>query len=109
VDDLSDAAGSAALAGCGQGDDAPEGDAERARLRALARGWLRADLDAWERLARNDARAARGALRRWRAGDDLAGVRDNDSQELLPAAERAAWCKLWADVDALLQKAAPPK
>jgi tetratricopeptide (TPR) repeat protein len=42
------AACSAALAGCGQGQDAAKlDDAERARLRRQALDWLRADLAAW--------------------------------------------------------------
>jgi hypothetical protein len=36
----------------------------------------------------------------------LAGLRDPDALEKLPAAERTAFTKLWADVAALLKK--PP-
>jgi hypothetical protein len=39
----------------------------------------------------------------------LSAVRDEDGLDKLPEAERAEWRTLWADVDALLQKAAPPK
>ncbi len=53
------AACAAALAGCGQGDDAPAADADRARLRAQALGWLRADLGAWRACWRSRARTAR--------------------------------------------------
>jgi tetratricopeptide (TPR) repeat protein len=106
-------AGSAALASCGQGDDAPADDAERARLRGLALAWLRADLTAWETLARRvDAegvQAVQGALRHWRDDADLAGVRHADALDQLPEGDRAEWRKLWADVDALLPKADPPK
>jgi hypothetical protein len=34
-------------------------------------------------------------------------VRDPEALERLPEAERQAWQQLWADVDALLKKAAP--
>jgi hypothetical protein len=40
---------------------------------------------------------------------DCAGVRDADALDKLPEAERAEWRKLWADVDAVVQKAAPEK
>jgi serine/threonine-protein kinase len=102
------AACSAALAGCGQGDDAPADDAGRARLRLQALVWLRADLAAqtkqtagWFASVREEALKA---LRHWREDPDLAGVRDADALDKLPEAERAEWRKLWADVDELLQK-----
>jgi hypothetical protein len=45
------AACAAALAGCGQGQDAAKlDDKERAGLRRQALDWLRADLEAWRRL-----------------------------------------------------------
>ena len=66
ADDLSvghryQAARSAALAGSGRGDDAKDlGDRERARWRAQARQWLRAELTAWEKeLDRTPAAAGR--------------------------------------------------
>jgi hypothetical protein len=101
-----DAACAAALAGCGQGIDAPAGEAERSRLRAQAREWLRADLSArtlqtasWFAGIRAEAVQA---LHHWKEDPDLAGVRDADALEKLPERERADWRKLWADVDALL-------
>jgi serine/threonine-protein kinase len=101
----------AALAGCGQGTDAPAGEGERARLRAQALAWLRADLAAWGKLVRSDdakvLQAVQGTLRHWKEDADLAGVRDADALDKLPEGERAEWRKLWADVDALLQKTAP--
>jgi serine/threonine-protein kinase len=107
------AARSAALAGCGGGIDAPADEAGRARLRAQALAWLRADLTAWGTLARSDdanaSQAVQGTLRHWHEDADLAGVRDADALAKLPEAEQAEWKKLWADVDALLQKAAPEK
>jgi Tfp pilus assembly protein PilF len=106
------AACSAALAGCGRGIDAPAGEAERARLRGQALAWLRADLVLWGKGGGGDPNALAAAQRNlghWREAPDLAGVRDADALDQLPEAERADWRKLWADVDALLQKAAPQK
>jgi hypothetical protein len=45
---------------------------------------------------------------RWQEKRDLAGVRDKDALAKLPAEERAAWEKLWADVAAVLKKAETP-
>jgi serine/threonine-protein kinase len=100
------AARAAALAGCGQGKDAPPGDEARAQLRRRALRWLRADLAAWRRL-RDKGPAAAGAaaekqLRHWRQDPDLSGVRDKGPLARLPVEERLAWHWLWADVaDAL--------
>jgi serine/threonine-protein kinase len=100
----------AALAAAGAG-----ADADRARLRALALSWLReqfaeesrrAAVRSYPAWARDEA-ARR--LRHWQEDADLAGVRDGDALEKLPAAERAVWRKLWADVDALLREAGPDK
>jgi tetratricopeptide (TPR) repeat protein len=106
------AACAAAMAGCGQGEDAAGlTDADRTRLRRQALDWLGEDLAARrQQLAGPDAvgrAAAQGALRRWRENAGLAGVRDADALDRLPADERAEWRRLWADVDALLQKASP--
>jgi tetratricopeptide (TPR) repeat protein len=103
------AACSAALAGCGEGSDAPAGEAERARLRAQALDWLRADLAWWAKAAESgdpDARAAvKAMLSHWKEDSDLAGIRDADALAKLPEDERDAWRKLWADVEDLLAKA----
>jgi tetratricopeptide (TPR) repeat protein len=96
------AACAAALAGCGQGQDAPPGDEARARLRRRALRWLRADLAAWRRLRDKGPAAGEKQLRHWRQDPDLSGVRDKGLLARLPAQERLAWHKLWADVaDAL--------
>jgi tetratricopeptide (TPR) repeat protein len=96
------AACAAALAGCGQGLDAPPGDQERARLRRRALRWLGADLAAWRRLLEKGPAGVRAAaakqLRHWRQDPDLIGVRDKGPLARLPAQERLAWHKLWADV-----------
>jgi serine/threonine-protein kinase len=104
------AACSAALAGCGRGEDSAEpGDAERARWRALARQWLRADLDAWAKDLKSGLAADRAkvymTLARWREDPNLAGLRDPDALEKLPPAEGQECCRLWGDFDALLKRA----
>jgi tetratricopeptide (TPR) repeat protein len=104
----SDAATVAARAGCGQGQDAAGLDeAEKARLRLQALGWLRAELALWTEQIQGDSPpparvAARQALRAWQRSTGLAGVRDPEALALLPEAERAAWQKLWQEVEAVL-------
>jgi hypothetical protein len=82
---------------------------QRARLRRQALDWLRADLDAWaKRLADGkpaDRAEVLAVMRHWQRTADLAGVRDQLGLFALPAAERDAWRKLWADVAALSEKA----
>jgi tetratricopeptide (TPR) repeat protein len=101
------AACSAALAGCGIAkDDAPPDEAVRAKLRAQALDWLKADLGAWAKLRESDPKATaqiEQALRHWQKNSDLAGVRDEPELAKLPEAERVEWKALWADVAALLK------
>jgi hypothetical protein len=94
-----DAACSAALAGCGKGDDSPPGEDARAALRKQALEWLREDLSA--RMATEVAPTPEGlaSLPHWREDSDLAGVRDAAALEALPPGERDAWKALWAEVD----------
>jgi tetratricopeptide (TPR) repeat protein len=104
------AARSAALAGCGAGsDDSPPGEATRAALREQALGWLRAELAVWSKRVELGPAEGRSAvvqaLRPWQVDTDLAGVRAPAALARLPAAERAAWQALWADVDALIRGA----
>jgi tetratricopeptide (TPR) repeat protein/tRNA A-37 threonylcarbamoyl transferase component Bud32 len=104
-----DAACSAALAGCGRGKDADQlDDPQKCVWRKQALAWLRADLALWATdLARNLARvgaASKQTIRDWMHEQDLAGVREPAALAKLPAAERAAWKKFWADVDALLKR-----
>ena len=99
----------AALAGCGQGEDARAlPDKEVLRLRRQALGWLRADLAAYAQLAQRDDPAAKQTVRQrlehWRQDDDLAGLRDPAALKKLPDDEREAWQALWAEVGALLRK-----
>jgi serine/threonine-protein kinase len=108
------AACSAALAGCGRGADAAEwGDAERARWRAQARQWLRADLNAWARKLESGRAVERSQVQRmlawWWEDPDLAGLRDPEALEELPSAERQECRTLWSDLDALLERARPSR
>jgi hypothetical protein len=105
------AACAAALAGCGQGNDADTlDDNERASLRKQAVAWLRADLAHWTEIAGSDKPAGAAPLwllplQHWLDDADLAGIRDKDALDKLPADEREVCQKLWADVAVLLKKA----
>jgi tetratricopeptide (TPR) repeat protein len=106
------AACAAALAGCGQGRDADNLDArERAGWRDQAHTWLQADFLLWKRSARSrDAKVrqtVQARLRSWKQDTDLAGVRDSSALAQLPAAERDTWCRLWAEVAAVLAQLGP--
>jgi hypothetical protein len=48
----------------------------------------------------------RQRLAHWRQDPNLVSVRDRSVLERLPEAQRQAWQRLWADVDALLKKVA---
>ncbi len=98
------AACSAALAGCGKGEDASKSDEEKARLRGLALAWLQAELAVRRKQVKGDKAAVRKEMQRWQNEADLAGVRDKEAQAVLPEAERRAWEKLWADVVGLLAR-----
>jgi serine/threonine-protein kinase len=103
----------AALAAAGQGEDAGKlDDKERTRLRQQARDWLRADLVLRGKQLQSgkpaDRAAVQKALRHWQKDSDLAGLREKAALAKLPAEDRAAWEKLWADVAALLKKAKAP-
>jgi serine/threonine-protein kinase len=105
------AAVSAALAGCGRGEDTAElGDAERSKWRTQAREWLRSDLAAWEKALKADPAAHRDAalqrLGQWVNDPDLAWVRRPDLLDKLPAGERKDWAVFWSDVDAMLKRIA---
>jgi hypothetical protein len=105
------AACAAALAGAGQGDDKPPLDEkEKTRWRRQALDGLKIDLAFWTRQAETGKPEAKALvsqkLQHWKADADLAGIRDDAELAKLPESERAAFRKLWADVDALLKKAA---
>ncbi len=105
------AACAAALAGCGQGQDAAGLDnKERTRLRKQALDWLLADLGAWRRLLEKEPDKARPAIAKtmqhWLEDTDFAGVRGPEALGKLPEAERQGWQKLWQEVEALRTRAA---
>jgi tetratricopeptide (TPR) repeat protein len=105
------AACAAALAGCGEGEDAKSlGDKEGARLRRQALDWLQADLAAWRRLLEKEPAKAGPAVRQqmqhWQDDADFVGVRGVEALGRLPAAERPDWQKLWQEVQELRQRAA---
>jgi hypothetical protein len=118
ADDLSsgrryNAACAAALAGCGQGQDATDlDDKERARLRKQALDWLHVDLGAWRRLLEKGPDKARPAvaktMQHWLADPDFAGVRGDAALAKLPEVEHPPWQKLWAEVESLRSNAAGP-
>jgi Flp pilus assembly protein TadD len=102
----------AALAAAGQGEDAAKlDDKEKARLRRQALDWLRADLALHTRQLESGQRADRAAVQRalahWQQDSDLAGLRDPAALAKLPAEERAACAKLWAEVAGLLKRPFP--
>jgi serine/threonine-protein kinase len=97
------AAVTALAAGSGEGKDAPEDPAERARLRGRARAWFAEDLAACEARVRDvpsSARLVAGQAGEWKAERGLAKTRAPD-QAGIPAAEAAEWGALWARCDAL--------
>jgi serine/threonine-protein kinase len=99
----------AALAGCGQGEDAKAlGEAERKRWRDQAREWLRAELSARVHAFDADPKVAREVVRKalsyWREDPDLACVRDSGELDKLAADERKEFLALWAEVAAVLAR-----
>lgn len=104
------AACSAAAAGCGQGEDSGElDDAERSRWRRQALDWLTAELAAWSKPGAwpPGVHTAAKEMRDWRKTRELSGVR-GDALAKLPDAERVAWQKFWADVEALKKHCEEP-
>jgi serine/threonine protein kinase/tetratricopeptide (TPR) repeat protein len=109
TEDRYSAACAAALAGCGQGEDATKLDEqERARLRQQALTWLRADLGLRAKQVAGSQpqgrEAAHQALQHWLEDTDFAGMR-GDALAKLPEAERQAWRRLWAEVADTLARA----
>jgi serine/threonine-protein kinase len=98
------AACAAAPAGCGQGRDAAKpGEPEGERLRGLALGWLREELNALAGQRDANPEPVKQQLRLWQRLAVLAGVREPDRLAGLPPAEQKAWRRLWADVARLLE------
>jgi serine/threonine protein kinase/tetratricopeptide (TPR) repeat protein len=105
---LSAAACAAALAGTGRGEAPGELSADQMEdWRRQALTWLRADLEAEERLFQEragdnfvDAREDFGdSLVRWMHAPDLSGVRDEAPLSSLPSVEREGWRAFWRDVE----------
>jgi hypothetical protein len=104
------AARAAALAGCEQGGDAAGlEEATRAGFRNQALGWLRAELEARQRLLEQQPEKTRWIvaydMHRWLEDPDFAGVRGPEALARLPAAERQEWQQLWAAVADMLARA----
>ena len=104
----------AARAGRGEGVGRKDLDEkERARWRRQALDWLRADLEAWSKRLPGDKPEERTAvamqMRHWQEDADLSGLRDPAELAKLPTDEQETHKMLWADVQALLDKADPKK
>jgi serine/threonine-protein kinase len=86
-------------------DDGEVAAAERARLHRQARDWLQAELVViGANVKMGDVRRVlqmEERLEEWQRDVALAGVRER-RLETLPGTERAAWRKLWADVQQTL-------
>jgi hypothetical protein len=107
------AACAAALAASGQGKDDPKpDDTAKAKLRAQALDWLKAELEAWDRVAKKagagDKELVVNTLAHWKQDSDLASLRDPKSLEALPEAERLEWQVLWVQVEELLARVGKP-
>ena len=107
------AACAAALAAAGQAkDDPPPDETARARLREQAMDWLEGRTRRLDEAPRIRPRPGpplhRPDPRSLEVDTDLAGIRDADALAKLPEAERKDWHSLWADVNALLTRAAKP-
>ena len=108
------AACSAALAGCNQGEDRDSLD-EAARQRWLrqALDWLRAELAQCANAVSTSQPDSRppllDRLRHWQRNRDLAGVRDEESLAKLSDAEQQSWREFWSEVETLIEKAANTK
>jgi serine/threonine-protein kinase len=95
------AARTAALAGCGTGEEAKNLDAAaRKRWREQARKWLRADLAKCDKL-QTDAETRKGAkqfLLTWKAEQDFSGLREPAELAKLSPEERKDCQALWDEV-----------
>jgi eukaryotic-like serine/threonine-protein kinase len=81
--------------------------ADPAAYRKRALDFLAADLAAIRSLATEHPAQGHKILQAWLAEKDLASVRDPLAIGRLPPAERDAWTRLWAQVRALRDQAAP--
>jgi serine/threonine-protein kinase len=108
------AARAAAVAGCGGGaDGAKLSDAERARWREQARGWLREEFAECSKLLQATPAADRAkkaeTLKCFKNDPDLAGLREPDALDKLPPQECQKCRALWGDLDSLLRAAPSAK
>ncbi|HVK08660.1 MAG TPA: tetratricopeptide repeat protein [Gemmataceae bacterium] len=103
------AARCAALAGCGQGADAPIEAAARTALRRQALGWLTANQAILKRRLitgnAGDLKSVVEHLTACLSEKDLAGVRPGATRDGWSADETAAWDAYWSDVRTLLARA----
>jgi len=97
----------AALAAAGKGKDEPD-DTAKLKLRGQAHAWLQAELVAWSKLRESQPNSRPLVLltmQHWQKDPELAAIRDPEYLAKLPEDERKAWQALWADVEALLNRA----
>ena len=87
-------------------------DMEKPRLRRQVLDWLRADWTLWDTQTNTKQTVSPPpvllALWTWQNDAGLASVRDTKALALLPGPERKAWERLWADVQAVRQRAGAP-
>jgi hypothetical protein len=105
------AACAAALAAAGRGRDDPSpDDGQKARLRGRALAWLKAELAAWaDSVTPGSTQTRHNAfytLRGWRTDGHLASVREPEALARLPVVGRKEWEALWAEVEAVIKRAA---
>jgi tetratricopeptide (TPR) repeat protein/tRNA A-37 threonylcarbamoyl transferase component Bud32 len=104
-----DAAQCAAMAGCGEGTDAPSVPTARAALRGQALSWLRANLNLLaHRLEPGKAADPKSVVKHlsdYLTEKELAGARPGAAREGWIPAEAAAWDAYWAAVRVLLARA----
>src|SRR5262249_44660822 len=105
------AAHAAALAAAGWGKDEPSpDDGQRVRLRGQALAWLKAELAAWADAVASGPPQTRfeafHTLSAWRRDRYLPSVREPEALAKLPEAERKEWEAFWAEVEAVIKRAA---
>jgi tetratricopeptide (TPR) repeat protein len=101
------AAGAAALAAAGQGEEAAHLDErERTRWWTQALEWLRADLvtvrTALKTGKPEERLQAKRRLRYWQRDPDLAGLRDTAAVPKMPSGEKETYQQLWKEIETLL-------
>jgi eukaryotic-like serine/threonine-protein kinase len=104
------AAGYAAMAGTGRGNDKEAvNENERRQWRERALDWLKADLDFWttqlEEATPQGRQTIRQTLEQWKTDQGLGGVRDEDALKKLASEEQKAWHVFWGDLERVLKRA----